>query len=72
MSLEEEKNKALVRRFWEAVARGDIDAIDELLAVTSSITARLPDKSLAAKATSSRSPNNTLPSLMFAPRSRTR
>ena len=32
MSLEEEKNKALVRRFWEAVARGDIDAIDELLA----------------------------------------
>jgi serine phosphatase RsbU (regulator of sigma subunit)/ketosteroid isomerase-like protein len=32
VSLEEEKNKALVRRFWEAVARGDIDAIDELLA----------------------------------------
>jgi serine phosphatase RsbU (regulator of sigma subunit)/ketosteroid isomerase-like protein len=32
VSLEEEKNKALVRRFWEAVAKGDIDAIDELLA----------------------------------------
>ena len=29
---EEEKNKALVRRFWESVARGDLDTIDELLA----------------------------------------
>ena len=32
MSWEEEKNKALVRRFWEAVAKGDLDAIDDLLA----------------------------------------
>ena len=32
MSAEEEKNKALVRRFWESVARGDLDTIDELLA----------------------------------------
>ena len=32
MSSEEEKNKALVRRFWESVARADLDAIDELLA----------------------------------------
>ena len=32
MSSEEETNKALVRRFWEAVGRGDLDAIDELLA----------------------------------------
>ena len=32
MSSEEEKNKALVRRFWESVARGDMDALDELLA----------------------------------------
>jgi serine phosphatase RsbU (regulator of sigma subunit)/ketosteroid isomerase-like protein len=32
VSSEEETNKALVRRFWEAVARGDLDAIDELLA----------------------------------------
>ena len=32
MSSEEEKNMALVRRFWESVARGDLDAIDELLA----------------------------------------
>ncbi len=32
MSSEEETNKALVRRFWESVARGDMDALDELLA----------------------------------------
>jgi serine phosphatase RsbU (regulator of sigma subunit)/ketosteroid isomerase-like protein len=32
VSSEEEKNKALVRRFWESVARGDMDALDELLA----------------------------------------
>ena len=32
MSSEEEKNKALVRRFWESVARGDMDVLDELLA----------------------------------------
>ena len=31
MTAEEEKNKALVRRFWESVARGDLDALDELL-----------------------------------------
>jgi serine phosphatase RsbU (regulator of sigma subunit)/ketosteroid isomerase-like protein len=32
VSSEEEKNMALVRRFWESVARGDLAAIDELLA----------------------------------------
>src|SRR5918994_715457 len=32
VSSEEDNNKALVRRFWEAVGRGDLDAIDELLA----------------------------------------
>ena len=32
MSSEEETNKALVRRFWEAIARGDLDAIDDMLA----------------------------------------
>jgi len=32
MSSEEEKNMALVRRFWEAVANADLDALDELLA----------------------------------------
>src|ERR671910_396966 len=29
---EEEKNKALVRRFWEARIKGDLDATDEMLA----------------------------------------
>ncbi len=32
MSAQEEQNKALVRRFWEAVAKGNLDAIDDLLA----------------------------------------
>jgi serine phosphatase RsbU (regulator of sigma subunit)/ketosteroid isomerase-like protein len=32
MSAKEEKNRALVRYYWESVARGDLDAIDELLA----------------------------------------
>jgi serine phosphatase RsbU (regulator of sigma subunit) len=32
VSSEEETNKALVRRFWESVARGDMDVLDELLA----------------------------------------
>jgi predicted ester cyclase len=32
LGMEEEKNKGLVRRFWESVARGDLDAIDKLLA----------------------------------------
>ena len=32
MSSEEEKNKVLVRRFWEAQANADLDTLDELLA----------------------------------------
>ena len=32
MTSEEEKNKALVRRFWEARIKGDMDATDEMLA----------------------------------------
>jgi serine phosphatase RsbU (regulator of sigma subunit) len=32
VSPEEETNKALVRRFWEAVANADLDTLDELLA----------------------------------------
>jgi serine phosphatase RsbU (regulator of sigma subunit)/predicted ester cyclase len=32
VSSEEEKNKALVRRFWEAQAHADLDTLDELLA----------------------------------------
>jgi serine phosphatase RsbU (regulator of sigma subunit) len=32
VSPEEEKNMALVRRYWEAHAKGDLDTLDELLA----------------------------------------
>jgi serine phosphatase RsbU (regulator of sigma subunit)/ketosteroid isomerase-like protein len=32
VSSEEDKNKALVRSFWEAVANADLDTLDELLA----------------------------------------
>jgi hypothetical protein len=32
----EEENKALVRRFMEARVNGDLDAVDEMLAPTSS------------------------------------
>jgi ketosteroid isomerase-like protein len=32
MSSSEEKNKALARRFLEATARGDLDAMDEMTA----------------------------------------
>jgi predicted ester cyclase len=32
VSSEEERNMALVRRFWEAHAKGDLDTLDELLA----------------------------------------
>src|SRR3712207_3838841 len=32
VSSEEEKNKVLIRRFWEAQANADLDTLDELLA----------------------------------------
>src|ERR671911_1354225 len=32
VSPEEERNMALVRRFWEAHAKGDLDTLEELLA----------------------------------------
>jgi ketosteroid isomerase-like protein len=38
MASEEEKNKALVRRFLEAHAKGDLGAMEEMLAPTSSTT----------------------------------
>jgi hypothetical protein len=67
---EEEKNMALVRRFWEAVANAELDTLDELLAPAFVDHSSLPAKSLAARATSSRWPTNTLPSLMFGVSSR--
>jgi ketosteroid isomerase-like protein len=32
LSSEEERNMVLVRRFWEAQAKGDLDTLDKLLA----------------------------------------
>ena len=50
MSLEAEKNKALVRRFMEARAKADLNAIEEMMAPTSSATAYFPANSPDAKA----------------------
>ena len=35
MSSEQENNKALVRRYLEATARADLDAVDEMMATSS-------------------------------------
>jgi hypothetical protein len=46
-----EENKALTRRFMEAHVKGDLDAVDEMMAPTSSATLNcFPAKSPAAKA----------------------
>jgi hypothetical protein len=66
VSPEEERNMALVRRFWEAHAKGDLDTLDELLAPDFVDHARLPAKSLAVRVTCSRSPSKSLPSPRFA------
>jgi ketosteroid isomerase-like protein len=55
-----EENMALVRRFWEARVRGDIDAVDEMLIPDLvSHTKLLPAKSLALRANNGRPPNGT-------------
>ena len=61
VSVAGEMNKALVRRFFEAHAKGDLDTLRELLAPTSSITCRFPaEKTLTARATSTRAHLKTL------------
>ena len=58
-----EGNMALVRRLEEAVINGDLDAVDEMLAPTSStIINCLPAKNPIARATSGRSLLITQPS----------
>ena len=62
-----EENKAIVRRLFKALAEGDLDAIRELLAPTSSTTTRFPAKKTPApKATYGLPPAPMLPSLIFA------
>ena len=49
MSSEQEKNKALARRFLEATARGDLDAMDEMIAPDFVDRSLMPAKSLIAR-----------------------
>jgi hypothetical protein len=68
-----EKNMALARRFMEARVNGDVDAVDEMMAPTSSATLDcFPAKRPAAKAQNGRSPNSLPPSPRLASSSRTR
>ena len=46
----EENNKALVRRFYEARTKGDLDTLRELLAPAYSTITCVPDKSQGARA----------------------
>jgi hypothetical protein len=68
----QEKDKALVRRFLEAQAKGKLNVIDEVLTPTLSITIGFPAKRLTARATSGRSPSITPPSPMSASSSKIR
>jgi hypothetical protein len=47
----QEKNKALLRRFIEARARADLNAMEEMMAPTSSTTAPSPGRRPTARAT---------------------
>jgi hypothetical protein len=68
-----EENKAIVRRFYEALTEEDLEAIRELLAPTSSITGRSrATKTLAARATYGLSPRFMLSSPMSSTSSRSR
>ena len=73
MSSEEENNKALVRRFIEAQAKGDLDTLDELLAPDfvdhSSFPGQEPSREDYKRAGRRAS---MLPSPIFAASSRTR
>ena len=73
MSEVEEKNKDLVHRFLEARVMGDVDAVEKMLAPTSSTTLKcFPMKSPAAKASSKRSLNTILlsPTPVYSSRTR--
>jgi hypothetical protein len=57
-----EENKALVRRFFEAQAKGDLDAVREMMAPDFVDHSLLPGQLLGAKVTCSRSPRIVSPS----------
>ena len=56
MRSEQEKNKALVRRFVEAQWEKDLSALEEILAPTSSTTVSSPARALPAKISCKMSP----------------
>jgi hypothetical protein len=64
-----EENKVLMRRFLEAQANADPDALEELLAPTSSIIASNLIKSLDERASYGRSQRNLPSSPISAPTS---
>ena len=73
VSSEEEKNKALVRRFLEAHAKGDLGAMEEMLAPDFVNPTSFPAKSPSAKlarATCSQPPSIMVPSPEAATSSR--
>jgi hypothetical protein len=60
-SMSAEKNKALVRRFLKAHAKGEIDTLEQMLAPTSSTTTYYPANGPAARATCGHLPSIMLP-----------
>jgi ketosteroid isomerase-like protein len=71
--LSAEENMALARRFMEARIKGDLEAVDEMMASDFvSRTPLLPSKSQTAKTQYGLSPNSLVPSPTPAYTSRTR
>jgi ketosteroid isomerase-like protein len=73
VSSQAEENMALARRFMEARIKGDLEAVDEMMAPTTSTTPHcFPSKSPTAKTQFGLSPNSLPPSPTPAYTSRTR
>ena len=70
MSVEE--NMALTRRFLEARGKGDLDALEHMMAPDFVDHTLAPAKRPTARATSAELPSTLPPSPMFASSSRTR
>ncbi len=72
VSSEEEKNIALVRCFWEAVANADLDTLDGLLTPGFVDHSSFAGQESGRKGYKQQVASNTLPSLTFALSSRAR
>ena len=71
MSSEEEKNMALVRRFFEAQANADLDTLEELMAPDFVDHSSFADQEPGREGYKQQVADNSLPSLRFAALSRT-